>query len=90
MTINDLNITVLRRQLEQRRMIDQNIHNLALSMLKPGTKVQFKANGNRDYFGSVVEIVGGVGTTQVRVRNLQTQKERDIHLVDITGIVWEN
>lgn len=90
MTANDLTITVLRRQLDQRKILDRNIHNLAVSMLKPGTKLQFKANGNRDYFGSVVEIVGGIGTTQVRVRNLLTQKVRDIHLGDITGIVQEN
>ena len=86
---NDLNLTVLRRQLAQRKMIDLNIHNLALSMLKPDVKVQYRAGG-REYFGRVIEIVGVAGRTQVRVENVVTLKKRDIWLVDVTGLVQEN
>jgi len=86
----DLNIAVLRRLLSQQKLVNSNIHNVATSMLKPETKIQYKANGGRNYYGSVQFIVGTPGTTRVRVKNLQTQKERDISLADITGLVQEN
>lgn len=86
----DLNITVLRRLLDQRKTINTNIYNVAKSMLKPGTKIEYKANGGRTYFGSVVGIVGIPSTTRVRVSNHVTAKERDIDLADITGLVQEN
>ena len=86
---NELSLATLRRQLAQRKLIDLNIHNLALSMLKPDVKIQYRA-GKREYFGRVIEIVGTVGRTQVRVENLVTLKKRDIWLVDVTGLVQEN
>jgi hypothetical protein len=84
----NLNLTVLRRQLEQRKLVDTNIHNLAQSIFKPGSKVQWKLNG-RDYYGVVIEIIGNPGRSQVRVTNTQTQKQRDLNLSDITGLVQE-
>jgi len=87
---NDLNIAVLRRLLAQRKLVNGNIHDVAQSMLKPGTKIQYKANGGRDYYGCVVEVIGSSGRTQIRVKNVQTLKDRDIHLADITGLVQEN
>lgn len=87
---HDLNIAVLRRLLAQRKIMNTNIHNVATSMLKPGTKIQYKANGGRDYYGVVQDVIGLPGTTRVRVRNMSTQKERDIYLGDVTGLVQEN
>jgi hypothetical protein len=86
---NNLNITVLRRLLAQRKLVNDNIHNVAMSMLKPGTKIQYMVN-ERSYFGSVEGIAGIPGTTRIKVKNLQTQKVRDIYLADITGLVQEN
>lgn len=87
---SDLSLTVLRRLLAQSKLVNDNIHNVATSMLKPGTKIQYRANGGRDYFGSVEGVAGIPGTTRVKVKNLQTQKVRDIYLADITGLVQEN
>ena len=87
--MNDLDLVVLRRQLKARKLTDVNIHNLAGSMFKPDSKVQFTVNG-REYFGRVVEVIGVPGRTQVRVVNLSTKKQRDLHLVDITGLVRES
>lgn len=86
---NELTLATLRRQLAQRKIIDLNVHNLALAMLKPETKVQYRA-GKREYFGRVIEIVGSPGRTQVRVQNVVTLKKRDIWLADVTGLVQEN
>jgi hypothetical protein len=85
---NVLDIAVLRRQLDQRRIIDSNIHNLARSMFKPDIEIKF-ALGARHYFGKVVEVIGTPGRTQVRVINLSTGKQRDLWLTDIVGIVQE-
>ena len=89
MMTTDLNLAVLRRLLAQRKLVNDNIHNVAKSMLKPDQKIQYRVNG-RDYFGRVIEVIGNPGRTQVRVENLVTLKQRDIWLVDITGLVQEN
>jgi hypothetical protein len=86
--MTDLNLAVLRRLLSERKRIDGNIYNVASSMLTPGTKLQYQAN-EREYYGVVVGICGIPSTTRVRVRNLRTQKEREIGLYQITGIVQE-
>jgi hypothetical protein len=86
---NDLTLTVLRRQLDQRKLVDANIHNLAKSIFKPELNIKYRLN-NRDYFGRVIEVIGVPGRTQVRVENVVTLKKRDIDLVNITGLVQEN
>jgi len=86
---NDLTLVVLRRQLDQRKLVDSNIHNLAKSIFKPGVKVQWRVNA-RDYYGAVIEVIGMPGRTQVRVENVMTTKKRDLQLSDITGLVQEN
>lgn len=85
---NDLNLTVLRRLLDQRRKLDKDIHNVANTLLKPNMKIQYRV-GIRDYIGRVVEIIGLPGRTQVRVENVTTSKQRDIWLSDVTGLVQE-
>lgn len=85
----DLNFSVLRRLLRERKRVNDNIHNVALSMLKPGTKIQYEVN-ERAYYGAVVAICGISGSTRVRVQNLRTLKERDIALFQITGLVQEH
>lgn len=82
-------LSVLRRQLDEKKRVERNIHNLALTMFKPGTRIEY-ASRDRSYFGVVVEVVGDAGRTQIRVRNLLTNKERDIWLSDVTGLVKEN
>jgi hypothetical protein len=88
MTAHDLTLTVLRRQMAARALVDQNIHNLARSIFKAGIKVQFRVN-MRMYFGVVQEVIGVPGRTQVRVENMMTGKKRDLQLADITGLVQE-
>jgi hypothetical protein len=78
-------MTVLRRQLYQRRQIDVSIHNLACSMFKVTTEVKFRI-GVREYFGAVSEVVGEPGSTRVRVVNLATGKERDLALIESSGL----
>lgn len=84
----DLRLSVLRRQLDERKRVNVNIHNLARTIFKTGKEVKFQAKG-RDYFGKVIEVIGNPGRTQVRVQNLSTLKERDVWLEDITGLVEE-
>jgi hypothetical protein len=86
---NDLTLTVLRRQLDQRKLVDTNIHNLAKSIFKPDLNIKYRLNA-RDYFGRVIEVIGVPGRTQVRVENVVTLKKRDIALSDVTGLVQEN
>ena len=88
-SINSLDLAVLRRLLAQRQMVNDNIYNVAKAMLKEGTTIRYRVN-ERDYFGSVVQVIGIPSTTRVRVKNLHTLKERDIQLGDITGLVQEN
>ena len=85
----ELNLKVLQRLLAEQKRVNSNIHNVAASMLKPGTTVQYLINERR-YFGSVVDVIGLPGTTRVRVENLSTLKKRDIGLSDITGLVQEH
>jgi hypothetical protein len=89
----DLNLSVLRRQMQAQKTAEQNVHNLAKSMFQEGTKVQFMItladDRKREYFGSVVFVCGIPGTTRLRVRNLSTQKEREISLSQVTGLVKE-
>ena len=87
-TPSDMSLTVLRRQLYERRQIDVSIHNLASSMFKVAMEIKFRI-GVREYFGAVSEVVGEAGNTRVRVVNLATGKERVLELIDIIGIVQE-
>ncbi|MBS4062716.1 MAG: hypothetical protein KG029_20140 [Bacteroidetes bacterium] len=84
----ELNLSVLLRLLAEQKRVNENLHNVAASMLKPGTTVQYQYNARR-YFGDVEDVIGMPGTTRVRVKNLSTQKVRDIQLSDITGLVKE-
>ncbi|MBI5951883.1 MAG: hypothetical protein HY865_09515 [Chloroflexi bacterium] len=88
-TDSDLSLAVLRRQMAQLKMVNQNIHNLARSIFKEGVKVQYTVNA-REYFGRVVEVIGEPGHTQVRVINIVTNRKRDLLVADITGLVQEN
>jgi hypothetical protein len=86
-----LTIVALRRQLDQRKLIDANIHNLAKSIFKPGVKVQYRI-GARDFFGSVIEVNGAIGTTHVVVENIgnpKARKHKVLGLTDIVGLVQE-
>lgn len=87
---NDVTLTlaVLRRQLDQRKMVDANIHNLAKTIFKPGAKVQWQIKG-RDYYGSVVEVIGDPGTTGVLVEIAGSKRTRKLNLADISGLVQE-
>ena len=85
---SELSLAVLRRLLGERRRANENLHNVAVSMFQPGCKVQYRLSA-REYFGSVVAVLGLPGSTRVRVLNLATQKERDIQLYEITGLVQE-
>jgi hypothetical protein len=85
----ELNLSVLRRLLGERRRANENIHNVAMAMFKPGSKLQYRINV-REYFGRVEAVIGLPGSTRVRVVNLSTLKKRDIQLRDITGLVQEN
>ena len=88
----DLNLSVLRRQMAERKRVNDNIHNLAISMFKPGTKIEFEiqfAEEKRKYFGECLMVCGFSGTTRLRVKNLSSQKEREISLGQITGLVKE-
>lgn len=79
---------VLRELLKRRQRLDQDIWNVAKSMLVAGLKVQYTLS-DREYFGRVIEMVGVPSALRVRVENLTTLKRRDIALADITGIVSE-
>jgi hypothetical protein len=85
-----LTIAALRRQLHQRKLVDANIHNLAKSIFKPGVKVQYRI-GARDFFGSVIEVNGEVGTTHVveNIGNSKARKHKVLSLADIIGFVQE-
>jgi len=90
---NDVTLTlaVLRRQLDQRKLVDANIHNLAKTIFKPGTNVKYRI-GARDFFGCVIEVNGAVGTTHVVVENIGNPKARNrkiLSLADIIGFVQE-
>lgn len=89
---NTLSMSALRRQLQARRLVDQNIHNLAKSIFKPGVKVQYRI-GVRDFFGIVIEVTGAIGATHVVVENLnnpKAKKRKVLGLTEITGLVQEN
>lgn len=89
MATNDLlSLSVIRRLLAERKRANDNLHNVAESMFRPGVKVQYRVN-EREYFGSVVAVCGIAGSTRLRVKNLHTLKEREIQLADVTGIVKE-
>jgi hypothetical protein len=85
----DLSLAVLRRQMAQLKMVNQNIHNLARSIFKEGVKVQYTVSA-REYFGRVVEVHGEPGSTKVSVVNIFTNRKRDLLVADITGLVQEN
>jgi hypothetical protein len=63
-------------------------------MFSSGTRIEYKvtlaSGADRQYFGLVVAVCGIPGTTRLRVRNLQTQKEREISLSQVTGLVKED
>ena len=62
-------------------------------MFKLGTKIEYEieiGDQKRRYYGECVEVTGYAGKTQVRVKNIVTQKARVIDLDQITGIVREN
>lgn len=86
---SDLSLTTLRRQMAQRKIVDQNIHNLAKSIFKKDLKLQYRI-GARDFFGIVIEVNGAPGMTHVRVQNLMTKKMRTLGLSEIIGIVTES
>jgi hypothetical protein len=50
--------------------------------------VQYRIN-EREYYGSVVAVLGVPGATRLRVKNLHTLKERDIELAAVTGLIQE-
>jgi hypothetical protein len=83
-------ITALRRQMDERRRIDTNIHNLAKSIFKVGVKVIYQLRG-RDYFGYVVEVSGEPGATHVVLKNVNgvKSKQRKLNLADIVGFAQE-
>jgi hypothetical protein len=85
-------LSVLHRQLAERKRVNVNVHHLAEAMFKPGAKVEFEAgfgDRKRKYFGECVAVCGIAGTTRLRVRNLSTLKEREIELYQVTGLVKE-
>ncbi len=84
----DLNLTVMRRLMAQAKRAEENLHNVAKSLLGRDVKISYKI-ASRDYFGKVIEVIGSPGRTQVRVQNLITQKTRDIRLDDVTGVLDE-
>lgn len=89
---NSLLFTALRRQMTYRRTVDQNIHNLAWSLFKKGTKIQYRI-GARDFFGVVIEVTGAVGVTHVVVENVgnpRAKRRKVLSLDQITGLVQEN
>lgn len=94
MATNDApSLYLIRRCLHERKRANENLHNVTFATFKAGLKVQYKIaipSGEREYFGSVVAVCGIPGTTRLRVRNLHTQKERDVELSQIIGIVQEN
>lgn len=85
----NISLGVLKRQLDQRKLVDANIHNLAKSIFRPGVRVQWRVNA-REYYGEVIEVSGEPGETHVHVVNMATKKNRDLQLADITGLVQEN
>ena len=82
-------LKMLRHAMAREQRANEELHSLARSMLKRGTKIEYTINYRR-YYGQVEEIIGVPGKTQVRVVNAATFKKRDIRLTDITGIVQEN
>ncbi len=93
MNTPDPTLSVLRQALAARKRAEQNVHNLALAMFKPETRIQFKVTlaneQEREYFGECIAVCGIAGTTRLRVKNLSTQKEREISLGQVTGLVKE-
>jgi len=86
-----LMLAALRRQLDQRKLVDANIHNLAKSIFKPGVNVIYRI-GARDFLGVVVEVNGAPGMTHVVVENLnnpKAKKRKVLSLADIVGLVQE-
>jgi len=86
--MSERTLTVLRRQINQRRVIDKSIHYLAQNIFKTGTEIKYAISA-RHYYGRVVEVIGNPGHTQVRVTNMATSKQRDLWLTDIVGILQE-
>lgn len=85
----DTSLAVVRRLLVERQRVNDNLHNVARAMFQPGIQIRYQINDN-EYFGTVIDVIGIPGTTRVRVCNLRTQRQRDIHLCQITGIVQED
>lgn len=85
---SDLSLTVLRREINRSMVVNQSIHSLAKSIFKPGVEIKYML-GVRNYYGTVVEVIGEPGRTQVRVINIATSKKRDLWLTDIVGILQE-
>jgi hypothetical protein len=65
---------------------DEDVHNLAKSLLKPGTQLIY-ARGSNPFIGKVVGVIGSPGRTRVTVERITNKRREDIQLEDITGIV---
>lgn len=68
---------------------DEDVHNVARAMFKPGTKIMYRRNGNA-YFAKVVGVIGSPGRTRLTIEKISTLKKLDVQLEDVTGIVQES
>ena len=82
-------LKALRHAMGRAAHTNEELHNLARVMLRPGTKIEYTIN-HRTYYGHVDYVLGVPGSTRLRVTNSATFKKRDIRLIDITGFVQEN
>ena len=81
-------LTVLRQAMAKAKRADEDVHNLARSLLKAGTQVIYK-RGNNPFLAKVVNVIGAPGRTRVTVERLTNGRKEEIQLEDITGIVQE-
>jgi len=83
-----LSLTTLRRQMAKARQADQDVHNLARSLFKPGTQLVY-AHGSNPFVARVVGVIGAPGRTRITVERVTNKRREDIQLEDITGIVQQ-
>lgn len=81
-----LSLSVLRSQMAKAKRADEDVHNLAKSLLKPGVEIIYK-RGDNPFLARVVGVIGAPGRTRVTVERMTNKRREDIQLEEITGIV---
>lgn len=83
-------LSVLRGLIKRRAQLDQDLYNVAKSMLAPGVQLIFHRKGQpASHTAHVIDVTGDPGHVRVIVEKVNTNKRVGIGIDEITGIVQE-